>query len=79
MSKWTCISCGQEVITDGRPILKCAVCLQTEAIEDQTRLLRQIHNVPEPKYEPSNSYDDGAVIGIVILVLWICGLILLFS
>jgi len=68
MNKWHCISCGQEVITDGRPISKCAVCLQTEAIEDQTRLLRQIHNVPEP-VEESSSDDPGALIVILVFIL----------
>jgi hypothetical protein len=69
MSKWTCASCGQEVASH-QPIYKCAVCLQTDAIEDQTRLLRQIHNIPEPVYQSSSSSDDsGTVVVILFFIL----------
>jgi hypothetical protein len=79
MSRWTCSSCGQEY-TSNIPMHKCAICLQTEAIEEQTRLLRQIHNVPEePEYKAEDGYDGGHLAGFFILIVWICGLILLFS
>lgn len=61
-----------------RATYKCAVCLQTEAIEEQTRLLRQIHKIPEPVYEPSRRGDDaGAVVVILFFIflffMWLFG------
>jgi hypothetical protein len=72
MNKWTCASCGQEVASH-QPIYKCAVCLQTEAIEDQTRLLRQIHNVPEQPEYPDIDWEAKRKEGLAtLLILCFC-------
>jgi hypothetical protein len=80
MATYTCRSCGQDINSDFYQSI-CAICLQTEAIEEQTQLLRQIHNVPEPvnQTEPAiDRWDDGAVIGLIVLILWITGLLAFF-
>jgi predicted RNA-binding Zn-ribbon protein involved in translation (DUF1610 family) len=78
MSQWTCASCGQIIVTEGRPVFKCATCIQTEAIEEQTRLLRQIHNIHEPEPEPSKPTDDSAVLSFVF-VCFVAFLMWLFT
>jgi predicted ATP-dependent serine protease len=74
MSNWTCASCGQAM---NRPTYKCAVCLQTEAIEEQTRILRQIHNIPEPKSTGPSRDESGVVVGILFFIflffMWLFG------